>query len=296
MKRKTKTKYVVRNQERLNVGFYDGYDPDFLLNKASTLHFIITHRKEFEEFVLRAGGSLEEPLDRYYTSLGAEIHFSVFHQYESLFALLVAEFQDLPHWLYLSSYETRDIRKKVKEFLDGDITALTGGAVAEARAFVRRAVYSIGNASPDENGKKLERSVENVLWILEKVGDEYSKGEEYNAYKHGVRVFHGSPALSLGSKDDGSQILNMKSAYGITFLKLKDVGEGGQTAYECTRFINPEVSVAWLSLMNLILVTVKQTRLAALKKSPTLTVQLIEKMDREALLSRVEVGQFEITI
>ena len=139
---------IFRNPGMINRRFYDGFDHKFLYRKAQTLMFLVREQERFIEMVKQAEqaheNSTEMPLlsqdieDKYFERLRAEVYFTEMHQFEvtgrlasgglpraevyftemhqfeGFFALLLAVFQKLPHWLYLTLYETREIKQAIK--------------------------------------------------------------------------------------------------------------------------------------------------------------------------------------
>src|SRR5260370_236543 len=99
-----------------NLRFYERYDEHFLFNKVATFLYILDEGepaiKQIEERLVANGGSSFS--ERYLESIRAEIFFTALHQSETFFALLIAPFQPLPHWLYLTIYETKEIKQAVE--------------------------------------------------------------------------------------------------------------------------------------------------------------------------------------
>src|SRR2546426_1696834 len=129
----------------MDVDFYQGYDPDFLWNKAQTLRLVSQNLDEFRDFLTRTAGTNEGIDQKFVEGLNAEIHFTEFHQFECFFALLLAVFQRQSHWIYLNQYPPGEIRRKAHEFLMRDIAALTNGAVDNVKEFLVWSVYNGGH-------------------------------------------------------------------------------------------------------------------------------------------------------
>jgi hypothetical protein len=54
------------------------------------------------------------------------LYFAAVHEFEAFLALLLAVFQPMPHWLYLTKgYQPGEMPKKAEKLLAGDITGLT---------------------------------------------------------------------------------------------------------------------------------------------------------------------------
>src|SRR6266568_7052899 len=199
--------YILRNPGQLDRRFYDGFDHKFLFRKAQTLMYLFDQKEQFKELVTKRDEQSEntgsEYLasqdidDKYFEGLKAEVYFTEMHQFEGFFALLLALFQELPHWLYLTTYKTGEIKTAVQNFLDGQIKAITNNKVDNKKDFIIHAIYA-GFPLSDENR---EVTLENIGWFLERLGERYLEAVEYNAYKHGLRVLTGPSQFSLRLND-----------------------------------------------------------------------------------------------
>jgi len=293
-------RYIIRNPENLDVRFYEGFDHKFLFRKAQTLMYLVAQREQFTELVKKIGEEgvtpeneylrTEDIDDKYFEGLKAEVYFTEMHQYESLFALMLAIFQDLPHWLYLTTYKPGEIRDATDNFRKGNIRAITQGKVNSRQDFITHAIYS-GFLLSDENRDK---TIENIVWFLERIGQRYldSSGYmtgEYNAYKHGLRVLTGRSYFSLRLNDadgvpHGPAYVLGASDDAFTFLELEDRGEGGLTVVEVNKHFNPEESFLHLFMMQMLLGEMKKTRLARIRGEP-ITDLLTVSIDEDQILS-----------
>ena len=107
---------MFKNIKEFNTRFYEGYDEDFLFNKAQLCHLAYQNRENFIDFIGKIGIS-EKLEEKFYESLRAEVYFTEFHLFESFFALMLAIFQSEPHWIYLTTYQTKEIKEKTELFL-----------------------------------------------------------------------------------------------------------------------------------------------------------------------------------
>ncbi len=113
---------IIRNPKQLNLRFYEGFDHKFLYRKAQTIMYLVNEQERFKEQVKQAEEANEDITsnylhsqdidDKFFEGLRAEVYFTEMHQFESFFALLIAVFQKLPHWLYLTTYKTGEIKKQ----------------------------------------------------------------------------------------------------------------------------------------------------------------------------------------
>lgn len=257
--------YGINDPQGLNIKFYTQYDESFLFRKADTLLFIAEHQEHFREFVTNNGGQEEAVDSKFIETIRTEVHFTEFHQFEAFFALLIAIFQNLPHWLYLTTYSTRDIKKKVKAFLEDDIKTLTEGNLDSTEAFVNQAIYT--NFLPDDQDSRdnWKTNIENITWLLSRLSEKYIAGAEYNAYKHGVRIMTGPSSLSFKPTGKSEGGFSFSSNDSVRFLEIKDDEQDRKIVYETVKHFNPIESINHLLFMAQLLDTMKTTRLARLQ-------------------------------
>lgn len=102
---------IIGTGREQNLRFYTRYDEHFLFNKVATFLYVLDEGepavKQIEERLIANGGA--KLSERYLEAIRAEIFFTALHQCETFFALLIAPFQPLPHWLFLTTYETKEI-------------------------------------------------------------------------------------------------------------------------------------------------------------------------------------------
>src|SRR5262245_27735046 len=156
-----------------NLRFYERYDEDFLFNKVATLLYVLAEGEpavqQIEARLLAVGGGRLS--DRYVESLRAEMFFTALHQCETFFALLIAVCQPLPHWVYLTTYETRDIKQAVERIVAHKIGDLTGGRIKNMRDLIKVAVYCEVMTADPELATRWEENVENAAWLVKHIGE-----------------------------------------------------------------------------------------------------------------------------
>lgn len=96
---------------------------------------ITARREQMKDLADDAGAASFEALQ-------AEIHFTEMHQFEVFFMLLLADFQRVPHWIYLTEYPPSMPRQKAEQYIAKEIGALTGDRFTTRQALIRHAIYS----------------------------------------------------------------------------------------------------------------------------------------------------------
>lgn len=301
MPKKDTTYLYNASAESLNLEFYENYDESFLLRKANSLLLIADHAAQFKEF-LRDVAHVDETIDdKYSESLRAEVHFTEFHQFEAFFAILIAVFQGLPHWLYLTTYDNAHIKSKVKQYLANDISGLTGGAIHDKRTLIEKAVYWEMAPSPDQKEVDWQQHIDDVVWMLNRLAKKYEEGAEYNAYKHGLRVMTGPTFMTMSLEESGEPILHAESKDSLRFLRCKKEnsdsnGTREEGVYQSFIHFNPLESIEHLDFMHTMLRNIKNTRLWVLTQKDLPDWVIFPPIDKKKLLNLSPRNRWEISV
>lgn len=293
-----KPQFIIRDPQGLNLRFYQRFDDSFLLNKAETLLFVAENYEKYKEFAVANGGS-EEGIDKKFAeALRAEVHFTEFHQFEGFFALLIAMFQELPHWVYLTTYETREIKDKVRAFIDRDIKTVTNGQLNTLDEFVDWSVYSGFISNEPEKAAKWQTNLDNVIWLLKSMAEKYNEAQEYNAYKHGLRVLTGHTFFRVHLSDNPTGGFGYESDDSLMFLEVEKLTEpqNYRVVHEVYKHFNPIESINHIAFMSAVLETVKATRLARLKGETDTRLNVFISMNKDEMLNMRTVTQWKVTL
>lgn len=291
------------SDHELNLRFYSAYDEHFLFNKAVTFLYVLNAGEaatsEIEQYLAAAGGGRLS--ERYVESIRAELFFTALHQCETFFALLIAPFQPLPHWLYLTTYETREIKRTVELIVAGQIGELTDGQLTTMQDFIKVAIYSeLGPMNP-QVADMWDENIDNAAWLVERIGQFFFKYDRaYNSYKHGLRVMTGPHQLSIGlqhpSGATGPMRVIQASEDAVRYLQREQVrevdGEREIPISEVTKAFNPFEASFYLAEMNQMLETIKATRLAFFKDGGRVSPDGV-RINTFLALDRDEVRQLE---
>jgi hypothetical protein len=275
--------------------FYSNYDENFIFNKAMSLLSIIKLGDKYTSTVEGLGMPPFDINKKHFESLNAEIYFSEFHHFESLFGLMLAIFQGLPHWLYLTTYKTNEIKGKVTAFLNGDILKVTNGQFSNSTDFINRAIYTDCTSSDEEEQKNWQANIDNILWALHRMGRKYLDAKEYNGYKHGLRVMTGPTSLTIFLGEEPDKASSIASDQSLIFLGTQDKGESGLTVYQTIKHFNIIESINHLLIMNMMTSTIKSTRLAVIKGEPQGHMSTFLSLNRDGLIAASKVTRWSFT-
>lgn len=274
--------YFLRDAKDLNLQFYRSYDEAFLYRKAETLMLLVDDVEKYKSALL---GEDSKNFDqrKFVETLNAEIHFTEFHQFEAFFAVLIAIFQDLPHWLYLTTYTSREIKGKVNAFLDRDLKTVSNRLVDNSNDFINSAVYAGFMSDNESIAQRWQENIDNIFWFITRLARKYIEGTEYNAYKHGLRVITGPTFIKFsptGQPDKGFQYSSDNS---IRFLELDEVEKNKFQVKETFKHFNPVESINHLYFMYGVLETIKSVRIARINGETKANLNSFSTLDKDSL-------------
>jgi hypothetical protein len=270
----------------LDEEFYNGYDADYFFRKARLFWSVVD-----TDVSLKTPDSEALDVDKQLATVArTELYFVEFHQFEALFALLTAAFQDLPHWVYLTKYTTRQMKAKIQAFAEGDFATTSNNMVDNFADFIRWSVYSGYQPEEEKALHAWQASLDNVNWLLKTIAGKYldattHREGEYNAYKHGLRIKTGYTSLAMIPLDQAVAAEEFESDDTIVFLGLERTGNKWEVYYRWKQF-NPEQSYLHVQYMHLLQQAVKRSRLARIRNEidTEMSLPVIIEVDRTRLV------------
>lgn len=279
--------YLYHDASALDIEFYRGFDERFLERKAHILFQLLSH----PELLKQVGGEDLGRIEQTVQAIATELHCSELHQFETYFALLLAPFQLLPHWVFLTTYRVGWIKEKVSDFLAGRIGALTHDCARTMEDFIESAIC-LRTRPEGIDPETWSTSLGNLRWLTMRMARKYIEGGEYNAYKHGLRVSASEAGLFVQTA--GAPQLVLQVPYSITHLVLDDVPEGRRVSVE-TKGISPRESLLHVQQMARVIGSMKNVRLAVLTGDPKAQVATFESLDRAELESLTTVSRWKFS-
>jgi hypothetical protein len=275
-----KRPFLLHDLESLDQRFYSIYDERFVFRKVELLYKAL-QSPELLRGIARDATERESDVARH--GLAAEILFSEFHQFEAFMAMLSAPFQTLAHWLFLSTYTTKEIKKRAEMFANRDYFSFSNGRFRDRDTVLRISVYDgLVEEPPDQ--EKWQSTFENLAWMISRLAIRYLDAEEYNSYKHGLRLFSSDYKIAFGdSRGDFTNAFVLREDYAITHLKLKPVPQGTSVRI-ATKAYNPDESKVNVSFMADVLANMKRSRLAVPTEENCARITLLTNIDKEKIV------------
>jgi hypothetical protein len=148
----------------------------------------------------------------------------------------------------------------------------------------------------DDKQASWQATLENLWWVIYRMAEKYVDAEEYNSYKHGLRMMSAKSTLAVSSNpSDFSRAFVTTSAHSITHLKFDNVDAGTAVSIE-TKAFNPEESRAHVQLMAEILGNMKRVRLADLSGEARVEMTLFPDLDREGLQKLAVLSNWTLSV
>ena len=175
--------------------YFVGYPYGYWLHKGLALMHFIEDRSRLS--VLRFPKDIDSD-ESVIENLKMEIHMMVFHSAESLFLTLLGHYfyPDMP-WFWMSICTQNKFNNIINLWREKGLDAI----IKDSEKWLRDILYPTVN-EPHEKYQKTKESATFVKKYLNRLVCEYMRHREYNAYKHGVRVFPGQ--ASFEATDDTS--------------------------------------------------------------------------------------------
>lgn len=256
----------VQNPHQLQQRFYEFLDTDHILTKTHALCYAIQNATSIHSNELDGLSNVEPDNEgQYKMRLINEIYFSVYQQFEFLYALMLAKFQSHPHWLFVKSYSNKQFDNWMTLYLKGEIEQMIediagekiSPTIASSSDFINYALYE------GHNMKEVDKGVwEEHLLVIDKflrhLCKMYQKRDVYNSFKHGLRF--SSKAVQM--RIDDSLLLSAPNA--IVYFTSKN-----DKVHQVVKGVSLEASLYLIEYMCLLLRTIKMFRLSSVDKKET---------------------------
>ena len=210
--------------------YFIGYPYRYWLHKGRALmHFIENHSRLS---TLRFPKDTDTD-DYIIKNLKMEIHMMVFHSAESLFLTVLGHYfyPDLP-WSWMSTCTQNKFNNIMNLWQERGLDAI----IKEPEKWLRDALYPTINESRKEY-QKTKESATFAKKYLNRLAKEYMLHREYNAYKHGLRVFPGQGRVQTIDDEATGEEVAAEAIQGdiLEFLTYELPTEGQDYEYRIKR-------------------------------------------------------------
>lgn len=250
--------------------FYANYSFGYHTYKVATLKSILDNISNFNEKFIegRVSGFIESEYEHF---LRSEIRITCFHSIETLFEIIFALepegslLQDRLLFKRLSTAKqganyTRVglIASTVSEldFLDRKITI--GNRVVTVGEHIFYFRYS-PEQYPEEIRVQVTQSIEAIKTLLQHIAEIFSKRFEYNAYKHGLRIFNAFTEFMI-TDVDGTNPISFDLSKSASFYTVEKKKDRIVSETVSTKMFNTPKDYAITSLCSLLIGSIIESR------------------------------------
>ena len=193
--------FIVNDLDSLQKEFYKTYDPDYWLYKISLLK---NCHNNFDSIRDTLNDDLSDVVDDdYKRALRTEMHFLYFQMVETLFEIIfaVSKHDNRNLWLALTFSNWKDNYNEIVKlsetsylFTNKIKTTISGNEVEIP--LLRWIFYFVYPSKMTEDEWK--NNLDKIKRLLLLFAKDFSDRGEYNAYKHSLRFYNSSFAMSIG--------------------------------------------------------------------------------------------------
>ncbi|MDQ4101306.1 MAG: hypothetical protein M3115_03860 [Thermoproteota archaeon] len=193
--------------------YFTGYPYGYWLHKGLALMNFIGDRSKLS--MLRYSKDIDSD-DFIIGNLKMEIHMMVFHSAESLFLTVLGHYfyAEMP-WFWMSICTQTKFNNIMNLWQEKGLDAI----IKEPEEWLRDILYPTINKS-HEGYLKTKRSASFAKKYLDRLVQEYMRHKEYNAYKHGLRVFPSHKSLEVKDGIQGDSPTDSQQDF-LEFLRYE---------------------------------------------------------------------------
>lgn len=197
---------------------FTSFQHSYIFEKATLLKGIIDNHVPVFDIVQGNDGVQFSNYEAIRAHLKAEIHFSMFHALESIFALIFALIKQPDNvWVWLTNYKFPKFNEMVAKVAEADISVASEMDEFETIKFL------FFKNCPDEfvEQTQVREAIQTISKILILCANEMLDKDEYNSYKHGLRLISGDLRLNLVNEKEGIEKI-VDIVPGFVYLNTKN--------------------------------------------------------------------------
>lgn len=197
---------------------FTSYQHSYIFEKAALLKGIIDNPVSIIDSIQGNDGIQFIDHEAVTSHLKAEIHFSMYHALESMFAMIFALIKQPNNvWKWLSTYNFYKFNKMIAEVADSNISVISEKSELETIEFL------FFKNCPREfvEQAQTKNAMQTISKILTFCAKEMIDKSEYNSYKHGLRIISGDLRLKLVNENESINKTIDKSP-GFVYLNTKN--------------------------------------------------------------------------
>lgn len=178
---------------------FTSYQHGYLIEKATLLKGIIDNPVPIIDSIQGNGEIKFKNYDAITSHLEAEIHFTMYHALESMFAMAFALLKQPDDvWVWLTTYSFSEFGKMINDVAKSNISS-----ISEKDELETIRILFFKNC-PDEfvGQEETIEMMRKLSHILKLCAKELNNKNAYNSYKHGLRIIAGDITLKLSNENE----------------------------------------------------------------------------------------------
>jgi hypothetical protein len=198
-----------------NRDYFIGYPYGYWLHKGLALMHFIVDRSKLSALRFAKDADSDEFIIE---NLKMEIHMMVFHSAESLFMTVLGHyFYPAMPWFWMAICTQNKFNNIMNLWQEKGLDAI----IKEPEKWLRDILYPTVNES-HEGYQKTKDSATFAKKYLDRLVTEYMRHKEYNAYKHGLRIFPSQMSLQGNHGTSEYEITDTQGDF-LEFLKYQQL-------------------------------------------------------------------------
>ena len=219
-------------QENYDKLLFTSYQHSYIFAKAILLKGVINNPTEIMDLIQENRHPKFSNYEAVVSDLKAEIHFSMYHALESMFAMIFALIKQPDNvWIWLTNYNFSKFNKMIAKVAESNISSISERDELET---IQTLFFK---HCPEEFLEQVQtkNAIKNISKILILCAREMIDKSEYNSYKHGLRLISGDLKLKLVNEKETTE-KTIDIVPGFVYLDTKNKNSIKKVPKEYSKF------------------------------------------------------------
>lgn len=206
------------SEENYDELLFTSYQNSYIFEKATLLKGVVDNPVSIIDSIQGNGDIQFRNHEAITSHLKAEIHFTMYHALESMFAMIFALIKQPNNvWKWLNTYNFYKFNEMIAEVADSNISVISEKSELETIELL-----FFKNCPKEFRGQvQTKNAIQNISKILTLCANEMIDKNEYNSYKHGLRIISGDLRLNLVNENESKEE-TIDNVPGFVYLDTKN--------------------------------------------------------------------------
>ncbi|MFA5303208.1 MAG: hypothetical protein WC393_01580 [Candidatus Nanoarchaeia archaeon] len=205
------------NKINLDDYFFKYYGLDYSISKIVLFKSFIDNFEKMFPFIQGKDGFNFKDKKSLIDNFKLEIHFCKYHTLENFFALIFGLIQEPENvWKWVINYKPQKFNEMIKLVSKNGLSSISG---LDENNTICNLIYT---HCPKEFIQQVDsqKSITNISIFFKKCANELINKEDYNSYKHGLRIIKGDIEAECVNKNN--EILDKIHSSAVSYLSKND--------------------------------------------------------------------------